>query len=125
MRVVLLAVMALAVGLPAQAGERCVIPPGPPCLPFDDPRWEDPACKISVGACWYILTESVRGPLITEATVTIVPVCEDPDSHSALKDAAFSLLSGLPADEIEVTVVTKPCSGDGYADIKIGPPSPL
>ena len=123
MNLLRLAALAVVLGGTARAEEDCVIPPGPPCLAFDDPRWENPNCKVSVGSCWYVLTESVKEPLIKEATVTIVPVCSDPSSHAALKDAAFKLLSGLPAYEIEVTVVTEPCSSDGYADIKIGPPS--
>ena len=116
----LLALVALSIALSGTAHADCVIPPGPPCLPFDDPRWEDPACRVSVGSCWYILTETVEEPLITKATVEITPICSDPESGSALKDAAFKVLSGLDAYEIEVTVVTGQCSTSGHADIKIG-----
>lgn len=120
MRLLALAALVLAFSQPASGDEGCVIPPGPPCLPFSDPRWEDPTCKASIGACWYLLTGTVSGPPVTEATVTIVPVCGNPGSHTALREAAFAVLSELNAEEIEVTVITKPCSDGGYADVKIG-----
>ncbi len=117
----LLTLVALSIALSGTAHADCVIPPGPPCLPFDDPRWEDPSCKVSVGSCWYVLTKTVDEPLITKAIVRITPICNEPDSGSALKDAAFKVLSGLDAYEIEVSVTTEYCADTGYADIKIGP----
>jgi len=113
-----LAALLLVFAEPARA--ECVIPPGPPCLPFDDPRWEDPSCKVSVGSCWHILTETIERPLITKATVRITPICNDPESGPALRDAAFKVLSKLDAYEIEVTATTGQCSSSGHADIKIG-----
>lgn len=117
MRCLALAALLLVFSEPARA--ECVIPPGPPCLPFDDPRWEDPSCTVSVGSCWYVLTETVDEPLITRATVIITPICDEPESGPALREAAFKVLSGLDAYEIEVSMTTEYCSDTGYADIKI------
>lgn len=50
----------------------------------------------------------------------ITPICGDPESGPALREAAFKVLSGLDAYEIEVSMTTEYCSDTGYADIKIG-----
>lgn len=102
-----------------QQQAECLIPPGPPCLPFSDPRWSNPDCEIPTGACFYLLTGTKQRAQVSAAVVTISPVCDDPGSHKELRDAAIGLLYGLQGESVEVVINTAKCSGDGYADIQV------
>ena len=108
----------LFVWQPAIADD-CVVPPAPPCLPFDDDRWSNPDCKVSKGACFYVLTETVEGKKVSRLTLVISPRCGDSDSERSLEAAAMTLLSELQDKKAIVSKEIAECSKDGFVDIKI------
>lgn len=103
---------------PATAGD-CVVPTAPPCLPFDDPRWSNPNCKVSKGACFYVLTEIVDGKKISRASLVISPRCEESGSENSLERAAMTLLAELQDKRALVFKEVVECSKEGFVDIKI------
>ena len=101
------------------AAEDCVVPTAPPCLPFDDPRWSNPNCKVPKGACFYVLTETVGGKKISRVNLVISPRCGESGSESSLERAAMALLAELQDKKALVFKEVAECSKEGFVDIKI------
>jgi hypothetical protein len=96
----------------------CHIPAAPPCIPFSDPRWRDPDCRVDNGACFVLQAEQAKRP---EPLVRIIisPKCEDESSRGQLIKAARRMLSEMRHSGLVSEEETVECSSKGYVDVRL------
>lgn len=109
----------------------CIVPPGPPCISWRDPRLTTPGCYIAEGACFSFLWNEYQQALVTKAQIRLVPKCGSEDESTAeLTKKAADYFESVQSTPVETETVLLPCATEGYLDIILlessddKPPSP-